>query len=160
MNRTRFTLAQLMAIVLYLGVGLAALRSANPLWASAVYTLAVILIALALVGALTCNNMTRPPWIGFAVFGWTYLLIVHLPEWRYGALGFGPIPKPHLLIEWGTGLLQPYIKPLPPGMGGGAAAGFLMPYEQVSQSLGIILFGQAGAIAGRLVAEQKDQPNR
>jgi hypothetical protein len=160
MKRPRFTLAQLMTVVLYLGVGFAALGNANQFWASAVYTLAVILIALALVGALAGNDMTRPRWVGFAIFGWTYLLIVHLPEWRYGALGFGPIPKPHLLIEWGTGFLQPYIKPLPKGMGGGAAAGFLMPYEQVSQSLGIILFGQVGAIAGRLVADKKDQPNR
>jgi len=40
MNRFRFTLAQLMAIVLFIGFGFAALRNANALWASATFSLA------------------------------------------------------------------------------------------------------------------------
>ena len=159
MTRLRFTLAQLMAMVLYLGFGFAALRNADEFWASAAYTLAITLIAVALVGAFARNDKARTPWVGFAVFGWTYLLIVHLPAWGVGGLGFGPIRKPHLLIEWGTARLQPYIKPLPPGMSGGAAGNFLMSYEQVSQSLGIILFGLAGALIGRLLAAKDERSN-
>jgi hypothetical protein len=140
MTRLRFTLAQLMGIVLDLGFGFAAMRNADPFWASATYTLATILIAVALVGAFARSGRARTPRVGFAVFGWTYLLIVHLPDWSIGGVGYGPITKPLLLIEWGTARLQPYIKPLPPGGGGS----LLMPYEQVSQTLGIILFGLAG----------------
>ncbi len=150
MTRLRFTLAQLMAVVLLVGFGFAALRNADEFWASATYTLAIILIAAALVGAFARSGRACTPWIGFTVFGWTYLLIVHLPPWGFGGLGFGPISKPVLLIEWGTARLLPVIKP--PGTGGGAAASFLMPYEQVSQSLGIILFGLVGAVLGRLIA--------
>ena len=155
MNRLRFTLAQLMAIVLYLGFGFAALRNADEFWASATYTLAITLIAGALVGAFARSGRARTPWVGFAVFGWTYLLIVHLPAWGVGGLGFGPIGKPHLLIEWGTARLQPYIKPPPPGMG--VMAGDMMHYEQVSRSLGIILFGLVGAVLGRLLSAKDER---
>jgi hypothetical protein len=158
MTRLRFTLAQSMATVLYLGFGFAALRNADELWASATYTLAIVLIAAALVGAFARSEGARTPWIGFAVFGWTYLLIVHLPEWDVGGLGFGPIRKPHLLFEWGTARLQPLIKPLDRGGIGGYQIN-LMYYEQVSQSLGIILFGLVGALLGRLLAVNGERPN-
>ena len=156
MNRLRFSLAQLMAIVLYLGFGFAALRNADEFWACAANTLAIISIAAALVCASARSGRARTPWVGFAVFGWTYLLTVHL-DWRiFGPLRFAAIPKPPLLIEWGSLRLQPYIKPLPPGMGFVAAGTFLRPYEQVSQSLGIILFGLVGAGLGRLLAAKEE----
>ena len=158
MTRLRISLAQSMAIVLYLGFGFAALRNASEFWASATYTLAIVLIAAALVGAFARSGRARTPWVGFAVFGWTYLLIVHLPEWGFGGLGFGPIRKPHLLIELGTARLQPFIKPSDPGGLGGYRIN-LMHYEQVSQSLGIILFGLVGAVLGRLLAWKGERPN-
>jgi hypothetical protein len=72
MSRLRFTLAQLMALVIYLGFGLAALRNANPFWAGATYTLAIITIAAAPLGAYARRGTARLTWAGFAVFGWTY----------------------------------------------------------------------------------------
>jgi hypothetical protein len=157
MTRLRFTLAQLMAVVLFLGFGFAALRNADAFWASAAYTLAIILLAGSLVGAFARKGRARTTWIGFAVFGWTYLIVTHLPDW-HGGLGFGPIYKPMLLIEWGTARLQPFIRPLLPGVAGEASGNYLMPYEQVSQSLGIILFGLAGAVLGRLLAGKDERP--
>ncbi len=59
MTLLRFTLAQLMAVVLYLAVGFAA-RNADEFWASAAYTLAISLIAAALVGALTFSGGVFP----------------------------------------------------------------------------------------------------
>jgi hypothetical protein len=143
MTRLRFTLAQLMAIVLYFAFGFAALRNADKFWASAADTLAIILIAATLVGASARGGRARTPWVGFAVFGWTYLLTAHLP----------PIRTPHLLFEWGTARLQPYIKPLPPGIT------YDFDYAHVSESLGIILFGLVGVVLGRLLALEGEQPN-
>jgi hypothetical protein len=51
MTRLRFNLAQLMAVVFCLGFGFAALRSADDFWASVTYTVAIIMIAAAPVGA-------------------------------------------------------------------------------------------------------------
>lgn len=50
MNRFRFTLAQLMAIVLFIGFGFAALRNANALWTSATFSLAILTVSVALAG--------------------------------------------------------------------------------------------------------------
>jgi hypothetical protein len=157
MSRPRLSLAGLLALVLYIGFGVAALRNADRFWASATFTLAIITLSIALTCAFTRKGRTRTTWTGFAVFGWAYLLIVLLPPRHTGGFGFGPIPWPHLLIEWGIASLQPYIKPFPPGVtGGGAAGNFLLPYDQVNHSLGIILFGLVGAILSRLVAEKDE----
>jgi hypothetical protein len=152
MNRPHFTLAQLMAVVLLVGFGFAALRNADEFWASAIYTLAITMIAAALVGALARKSEAHMAWTGFAVFGWTYLLVVQLPPWDIGGLGLGPIPKPILLVEWGIARLQPYVYPT-------VDARVLTLYEQISHSLGIILFGLVGAVLGRLLTTQDQRSN-
>jgi hypothetical protein len=143
MTRHRFTLAQSMALVIYLGFGFAALRNADPFWAGATYTLASITIAAAPLGAFARRGTARLNWAGFAVFGWTSLFLTHLPPWRIGGVSFGPIDKPVLLIDWGFARLRPYF--LPP-------TASLRAYEQVSLSLGVVLFGLVGAVVGRFVA--------
>jgi hypothetical protein len=72
--RIRFSIAGLMASVLFLAIGFAALRAASLVWASAVFTLAVVLFAAAILATATCRGPSRIAWMGFAVFGWTYLL--------------------------------------------------------------------------------------
>lgn len=157
MTRLRFTLAQLTAVVLYMGFGFAALRNATEFSASAAYTLAILSIAAALVGASACGGWARSPWVGFAVFGWTYLLTVHR-DWKISDHPrFTVVPKPPLLIEWGAMSLQPHLKPQPAGMSPEATYAFFRTYEQVSQSPGIILFGLIGAALGRLLAAKAER---
>jgi hypothetical protein len=114
MTRLRFTLAQLMALVLCLGLCFAALRNADEFLASVTFTLTTMAISMALVGAFVRKGQARTAWIGFAVFGWAYLLIDLLPPRASGGLGFGPLPWPPRLIEWGFARLQPYLRPVPP----------------------------------------------
>jgi hypothetical protein len=52
MSRLRLTIANLMAIVLYAGLAFAALRNPNCFWASATFTLAVLAVSAAVVGAV------------------------------------------------------------------------------------------------------------
>jgi hypothetical protein len=153
MTRSRFTIAQLMTLILVVGVGFAALRNANQLWASATYTIAIISILAALLFAFANKGTARMTSAGFAVFGWAYLFIDLLPDRSVGSLGAGPIQWPLLMIESGAAHLQPYIHPLNP------ATNDWVQYEQVSHSFGIILFGLVGAVIGRLVAPRDDQPN-
>jgi hypothetical protein len=158
MIRFRFSLARLMAIVLGLGLALAALRDADRLWASAAFTVSITAISTALVGALVRRGRGRPAWIGFAVFGWTYLLVGALPPRHSGGLGFGPLPWPPGLIEWGLARLQPHLRPVPPAQMF-LSGNLLTPYEQVGHSLGIVLSGLAGAVVGRLLTMRDERAN-
>jgi hypothetical protein len=158
MTRFRFSIAHLMTGVLGLGLGFAALRNADRLWASATFTVSMLIISTALVGALVRRGRTRPAWLGFAVFGWTYLLIGILPSRASGGLGFGPLPWPPNLIEWGLASLQPYLRPISSAqmfMSGP----LLTPYEQVGHSLGMVLFGSVGAAVGRLLGVRVERGN-
>jgi hypothetical protein len=148
MTRFRFNIAQLMAVVLYFGFGFAALRNANPFWASVSHTLAILLILAAVVGALAQRGVARLSWAGIAIFGWAYLLIELLPDRAVGSFGAGPIPWPGPLIEIGTAQLQPYIHPFARG------SSDYVEYDQVSHSLGLILFALLGGMLGRIFARK------
>jgi hypothetical protein len=145
--RARHNIAGLMALILCVGLSLAALRNSDRLWATVIYTLAITTLAAAVVGAIVGEGRIRTFSTGFAVFGLTYLLIDFLPPRDVNSFGFGPQPRPSLLIEKGFALLQPFLKPMSPQ----ATQGFI-EYDQVGQSIGIILFGLFGAVLSGLVA--------
>ena len=152
--RIRLTIAGLMAIVLFVGVGFAALRNADAFWASVTFTLALIAVSGAVVGAIVRKGAVRSTRVGFAVFGSAYLLVDLLPPRPVGGLGAGPIPWPSPLIEWATARLQPYVHPFAP------MSTDWLPYDQVAHSLGVILFGLVGAILGRLVAVKDEDAHQ
>ena len=79
MRRHRITIAGLLGLVLFLAVGLAALRSADDAWDSGVLgvTLAVLLISVLLAVHRTGHG--RAYWLGFALFGWLYLVVSLVP---------------------------------------------------------------------------------
>lgn len=153
MYRLRFTLAQSMAIVLYVGFGFAALRNANESWASATFTLAFLMVSIATLGSLARKGRARWTWAGFAVLGWSRFLIGALPLGDSGVFAgvLDRIPSPGLLSELGFKLVLPYLS---------RPTGFIVPYyAQVFISLEIILCGFIGAIVGRLIAEKDKRPN-
>jgi hypothetical protein len=73
MSRVRFNIASLLVLVLVLAVGFAALREANDLWDSAVFTLTVGLLLGSVLLAVHRTERRRAFWLGFAIFGSTYL---------------------------------------------------------------------------------------
>ena len=150
MLRPRITLAQLMAIVLIIGFGFAALRNANAFWAVATFNLAIFLNATALVAAIVRKGRARAAWSGFAVFGWGYLLVDFLPDRSNGSLGFASVPKPHLLIDKAFTFIQSYMPP--PG-------GFDIVHDQVSHSLQIITAALLGMIVACVLAAKDDHRN-
>ena len=151
MSRLRFTLAQLMTIVLFIGFGFAALRNPNEFWMSATYTLAFLMISVAPLGALARKGRDRMAWAGFAVFGWARLLVGALPYLTDHA--YGQIPSPKLL---GFAYLMPSFLTR---AGGLFPRGYSPDHARVLASLEIILFGLVGAIVGRLMAGRDEPPN-
>jgi hypothetical protein len=98
----RFSIAGLMAAVLFLAVGFAGLRAASPLWASGIFTMTVTVFAGAIVGAAACQGPSRFALLGFGIFGWTYLLATF---WLWPAPN-GVTPPPFL-----TKALLDYFQP-------------------------------------------------
>jgi hypothetical protein len=149
MTRLRFTLAQLMGIVLFLALGFAALRNANDLWASLTFTVAITAIATAPLVAFTRTGRKRLVWAGFAVFGWAYVVVDLLAPTTIYSATFGVARGPKLMSSQLVDLLQPYIMP---------STGFDIAHEHICHSLGIILFGVLGAVVGRLIPLGDDRP--
>jgi hypothetical protein len=137
MSRLRFTLAQLICVVILIGFGFAALRNADESWSSATFSLAILAVSVALAGACSRRDGARMPWAGFGIAGGLSLL-----TWLSNSHPGGP-PEPFLYR------LQQYINPRVE----------IIAYMQISQSLNVVLFGCLGAIIGRLLAPKDGQHN-
>ena len=163
MSSPRFTIAALMTLVAHVALGFAALRHADELWASVMFTAAVIATSFAVAGALVRRGPARLPWVGFALFaGFALLLPSGAASFPGGGMGMmsgmmgggmsaaaEPAEPPALLPLWAFRTLQPILGPQ--GLSNTAA------YAQISHSLQAILFGWLGALLYRLAAGRGDR---
>src|SRR4051812_18700402 len=62
-----------MATVLFVAIGLMALRDPSPLMASVSFSLAVVILSVAALLGCIRRGRSRAGWIGMAAFGLTYL---------------------------------------------------------------------------------------
>jgi hypothetical protein len=181
MTRLRFSVAQSMAIVLVVGVGVAALRAASLVWASAVFTLTVLVLLTAVLAAMARRGRTRMTWAGFALFGWVYLGTTFGP----GAAANGVTPPPYVtrwaLDYWDANLWsaamggvaamlaesgnsgEELFPRFPPVQLPGTGAPVLSPnshhFRRIGHCLAAIVFGLVGAVLGRLLASREQEPN-
>jgi hypothetical protein len=79
MKRPRFTIAGLLAFILFLGIGLAALRGATDEWDSGVFGLTLALFLISVARAVHRTGDRRAYWLGFALFGGAYLFLSLVP---------------------------------------------------------------------------------
>jgi len=75
MNRFRVTIRSVMALVLFAGVGFAALRGPSVWWLGGVLACLLGLLLTACVGAMYRTGRARAFWLGIVVFGGGYLLL-------------------------------------------------------------------------------------
>jgi hypothetical protein len=97
-----------MVLVVVCGFSIAALRASSALWASVTMTLAVGLFLTAVLGAAFRRGQARAFWAGFALFGWSYLIVVFGPWFRTEV-------APHLVTTPILEYVEVHIKQLPPG---------------------------------------------
>jgi hypothetical protein len=144
MRRLRFTIAQLMGIVILIGLGFAALRNANEIWASATFSVAIVSVSVAIAGAWSRNAGARMPWAGFGIAGGLCLVIW---LWTYSQVDHSYGPPYYPLIH----RLQPYINPQ-------ASAGpEIVAYTRIAHSLDVVLLGWVGAVFGRFLAVKDER---
>jgi WD40 repeat protein len=80
MRRFRFRIGSLLILIVFLGVGFAALREATDLWDSIVLTLAIGVLLVSLLLAIHRKVERRAFWVAFALFGWVYLGLIAIPS--------------------------------------------------------------------------------
>jgi hypothetical protein len=73
MRRIRFTIASLLAVILLVAVGFAALRESSDLWESGLFTVTLCLLLISILLAIHRTESRRAFWLGFALFGSGYL---------------------------------------------------------------------------------------
>ncbi len=78
----RFSLLMLLGIVALAAVNIAALRTGDWFWCRLLFTLTLTVHLAAILGAVYRRGSVRAFWIGFALFGWTYLLLANVPMFR------------------------------------------------------------------------------
>jgi hypothetical protein len=168
----RFSIAGLMTAVPLLAVGFASLRTASALWASAVFTLTVTLLAAATLGAVACRGRSRIAWLGFGVFGWTYLRAtfwvwpapngVTAPPFLTKALldYFQPPSNTAALIWIDSGLAGEMSTEAPPFSGRVRVVNRLH-YRLIGHTLAAIVLGLLGTLfSDRREAAEKQRPIR
>ena len=80
MRRFRFHIGTLLILVLILGVGFAALRESNETWDSSIFSLTLGMLSVLILLAVHRTEKKRAFWLGFALFGWTYVGLSLVPS--------------------------------------------------------------------------------
>jgi len=65
MKRFRFNIGTLVILVLFFGVGLAALRESNEAWYSSIFTLTLGILLISILLAIHRTEKRRAFWLGF-----------------------------------------------------------------------------------------------
>jgi hypothetical protein len=79
MRRPRFTIASLLGVVVFVAVASAALREATEFWDGGVFGLALVTLITGVLLAVHQRDQKRAFWLGFAFFGWVYLVASLVP---------------------------------------------------------------------------------
>ena len=92
--RWNFGLRQLFLWTAAVALGLVALRSATETWVATMLALALVVLAAAILLVVFRRGPQRAYWIGFATFGWLYMLLL-VTSWN--SEGNDPF-RPHKLL--------------------------------------------------------------
>ncbi len=79
MGGPRFSIGTLLAVIAILGVAMAVLRNPSYLWAALTFTTALLAVIAAVASAIVARGARRAYWLGFSLFGGTYLAICTMP---------------------------------------------------------------------------------
>jgi hypothetical protein len=96
MRTRKLSIAALMVLVLFAGVGLAALARPSRLAAASLFSGALGALTVALVGTIWTRGLSRAFWSGFALGGGTYLLLQYGP---FCETQVGPYTLPTAAID-------------------------------------------------------------
>ena len=80
MHHLRYNIASVLVAIVFVDVGYHALRECDELWDSWLFYLTLALLLFAVLLAAQRTGDRRAFWIGFALFGWGYLILSLIPS--------------------------------------------------------------------------------
>jgi hypothetical protein len=107
MRRFHVSLAGLMAIMIPIALGLAALQAATQLWVNIIFNLVVAALLTATYKAKRHKGAVGAWWAGFAAFGWAHLVLglIGMPWGQHYGI------SPDLVTQDVTGRLVNLLEP-------------------------------------------------
>jgi hypothetical protein len=79
MRLPRYTIRSLLGVVLFVAIAAAALRASTDAWDGCLLGLTSLILPTAILLAVHRSDRRRAFWLGFALFGWTYLIASLIP---------------------------------------------------------------------------------
>lgn len=79
MNRPQVTILSLVSIVALAAVGFAAIRTGNATWAGILFSVTLFSLLAAPMGIIVGRGARRIYWSGFALLGWSYVVLISVP---------------------------------------------------------------------------------
>ncbi len=79
MRTPRFTIRSLLGVVLFVAIAVAALRASTDAWDFGMLGLDLLILLTAVLLTVNRTDRTRAYWLGFALFGWAYLVASLIP---------------------------------------------------------------------------------
>jgi hypothetical protein len=132
MRTPRFSIRSLLAAIAILGIVLAMLRSSLPVWANAAYTVAIIATVAGASRAIVGREARRAYWVGFSLFGATYLMMSDQLVTQPMLDLLYPYLAPQLPEPVPTTLVPPPVMPPPPVLPGTIVPPPVMPEATAS----------------------------
>jgi hypothetical protein len=142
-SRFRFTIAQLLAVVVFVAIGFAALRNATPIWVGATFSLAIISVSVAFACAWTCKDESRVPWASFAIAGGLCLVIGFLTP------AGNPSDPPGPLLDQLRSFMHPVFNDMDE----------FIAQRKIASSLDVLLLGSIAAFVGHVIAAKRERRN-
>jgi hypothetical protein len=95
----RWSLRALIILIALFGIGAASLLNASRFWAGVIPMLTTTLLLASILGVIYRRGESRAGWIGFAVFGWGFVLLSLFGSSAKIAL-VDPSQQARLLLRW------------------------------------------------------------
>jgi hypothetical protein len=182
----RFSLATLIGIVAVIALGLAGMLSGSRLWLMLASTATLAVLLAAILASWLFSGIERAFWVGFALFGWTYLIMVSW-DWVGGQIGHDLTVG----ISEAAERILPDVKPppfpfglptVPPSVSTSSPTRISVPsaalnqgdyielsrqrqikignFVQIGRMMGSLCFGMLGGWLGRVLAKRAERSTR
>jgi MFS family permease len=155
MGRFRFSLAGLCAFTLVAGVALAAAREPTEPWANGAFSLALLVLGIALLGILFRRGSARAYWSGFALLGWGYMFLAFGPwcDAKVAPLLITKTVCEYLHFAFRTSLPTATVARQIPGTNL-----YMFGYQQIGHALTALLMGLLGGALARRFHNAETRP--